>query len=201
MPVNSAKNQTGFTLIELIIGIVIFAIALTFITSLIFPQARKSVDPIMQVRATELANTLIREITAKAYDENSQNNTRCNDDLNDDGDFDDAGESACTAIGNFGPDSSELRNYPNSNFDDVDDYHGLQQGAGYSDAIIRNSLGEILLVNGQNLYAGFSVSVLVTYDGDMDGIADNDQSSKLILVNVTTPSGETLQFSTYRSNY
>ncbi|GAB2681331.1 type IV pilus modification PilV family protein [Aliiglaciecola aliphaticivorans] len=201
MPVTNSKAQAGFTLIEMIIGIVVFAIALTFITTLIFPQAGKSVDPIMQVRATELANTIISEITAMGYDENSQNSVRCNDDLNDDGDLDDAGEISCTPIGNFGPDSSEFRNNTNSNFDDVDDYHGLQQGAGFSDAIIRNSLGEILLVDGQNLYAGFSISVLVTYDGNMDGVTDSDQSSKLILVYVTTPGGETIEFSAYRSNY
>ncbi|MEP4891248.1 MAG: type II secretion system protein [Aliiglaciecola sp.] len=201
MPVINSKTQAGFTLIELIIGIVVFAIALTFITSLIFPQAGKSVDPIMQVRATELANTFIREISAMGYDENSGNSIRCNDDLNNDGDLDDAGESSCTPIGSFGPDDSEFRNNTNSNFDDVDDYHGLQQGAGYTDAVIRNSLGEILLVDGQNLYAGFSISVSVTYDGNMDGVTDTDQSAKLILVNVTTPGGETIAFSAYRSNY
>ncbi|MFA3791468.1 prepilin-type N-terminal cleavage/methylation domain-containing protein [Aliiglaciecola sp. SL4] len=201
MPVTNSKAQTGFTLIELIIGIVVFAVALTFITSLISPQAGKSVDPIMQVRATELANTIIREISAMSYDENSGNSIRCNDDLNNDGDLDDVGESSCTPIESFGPDDSEYRNNTNSNFDDVDDYHGLQQGAGFADAVIRNSLGEILLVDGQNLYAGFSVSVSVTYDGDMDGVTDTDQSAKLILVNVTTSGGETIAFSAYRSNY
>ena len=155
----------------------------------------------MQVRATELANTFIKEITAKAYDENSLGNRRCNDDLNNDGDYDDAGEIACTASNNLGPDASETRTASLSNFDDVDDYNGLQQGRGYTDSVIRNSLGEELIIDGQNLYAGFSVSITVTYDGDLNGTSDSNQSSKLILVNVVTPGDETLQFSAYRSNY
>ena len=189
--------QRGFTLIELIIGMVVFAVALTLVTTLIFPQAGRSVDPIMQVRATELAATLLREIAAKSYDENGIGSIRCNDDLNDDGDFDDNGESSCTAAGNLGPDAGESRDATASNFDDVDDYHGLTQSAGQ----IRNSLGEVLQVAGQNLYQGFSYTVGVVYDGNTDGVADNDQRTKLISIKVTTPGQETLVFSTYRSNY
>lgn len=193
--------QLGFTLIEMIIGIVIFGLALAMVTALIFPLAGRSVDPIMQVRATELAATLLREIGAKRFDENGTGSIRCNDDLNDDGDFTDTGESACTAAIDLGPETGESRNATTSNFNDVDDYNGLLQGAGQTDAVIRNSLGEVLVVDGQTLYAGFSVSVSVIYDGNLDGIADTDQTSKFVIVSVTTPGQETLQFSTYRSNY
>jgi MSHA pilin protein MshD len=203
MPViNNTKNrQLGFTLIEMIVGIVIFGIVLALVTTLIFPQARRSVDPIMQVRATELAATLLREISSKKFDENGTGTIRCNDDLNDDGDLDDTGEAACTAAIDLGPESGESRTATMSNFDDVDDYHGLLQGAGQTDPIIRNSLGEVLVVDGQTLYAGFSISVSVIYDGNLDGTADTDQTSKLVTVTVNTPGGEALQFSLYRSNY
>lgn len=197
---SSAIKQRGFTLIEMIVGIVIFGIALTLVTSLIFPQAGRSVDPIMQVRATELAGTLLREIGAKSFDENGTGTIRCNDDLNDDGDLEDAGESACTSAANLGFDSGESRQASKSNFDDVDDYHGLQQGAGYADPIV-NSLGEELILDGQSLYAGFSIRVSVVYDGNLDGIADSDQTAKLVTVTINTPGGEALQFATYRSNY
>lgn len=199
MPVT--KHNRGFTLIEMIVGIVIFAVVLGLMTTLIFPQAGRSVDPIMQVRATELANTLLREISAKRFDENGNGNIRCNDDLNDDGDLNDAGESACTASGSFGPDAGENRNATASNYDDVDDYHNLAQGLGQTDPVIRNSLGETILIDGVNLYSGFAVNVTVVYDGNMDGAADSDQSAKLITVTVTTPGGQDLHFSTYRSNY
>lgn len=199
MPVTN--KQTGFTLIEMIVGIVIFGVVLAFVTTLIFPQAGRSVDPIMQVRATELANTFLREISSKRFDENGNGTIRCNDDLDNDGDLNDTGESECTSAGNFGFDSGEQRNATLSNFDDVDDYNGLSQGAGQAELVIRNSLGEDIVVNGVNLYAGFIVNVTVVYDGNMDGTADSDQSAKLIVVTVTTPGGQDLNFSTYRSNY
>ena len=55
MPVTKLK---GFTLIEMVIGIVVFSIALTLFTSLIVPQVIRSVDPIFQVRASELGQVL-----------------------------------------------------------------------------------------------------------------------------------------------
>lgn len=196
-PSPNTHDQRGFTLIEMIVGIVVFAVALTLVTTLIFPQAGRSVDPIMQVRATELAATLMREITAKSFDENGEGSIRCNDDLNDDGDFEDNGESACTNSTDLGPESGESRNATTSNFDDIDDYNGLSESAGQ----IRNSLGEVLQLSGQNLYEGFSYTVSVVYDGNLDGISDNNQGAKLITISVTTPGGEALEFATYRSNY
>lgn len=192
-----AHYQQGFTLIEMIVGIVVFAVALTLVTTLIFPQAGRSVDPIMQVRATELAATLMREITSKPFDERGDGSIRCNDDLNNDGDFEDSGESTCTTAAALGPDPGEFRNETATDYDDVDDYNILSASGGE----IRNSLGEPLQLSGQNIYEGFSYSVSVTYDGNFDGIPDNIQSAKLIRIDITTPGGETLEFATYRSNY
>ncbi|MFT6209390.1 MAG: MSHA pilin protein MshD, partial [Colwellia sp.] len=78
------NKPRGFTLIELVVGIVVFSIALMLFTSLIVPQAVRSVDPIFQVRATELAQSLINEIVSKPFDENSNRTggtARCNEDL------------------------------------------------------------------------------------------------------------------------
>lgn len=188
-------RQQGFTLIEMVVGITVFAIALTLLTSLLLPQAGKSVDPIMQVRATELAQSLLNEISAKRFDENMTGSIRCNDDLNSDGDLDDSGESACSAI--LGPEQGEARNSSLSNFDDVDDFNGLVQGFGTTDPIIRNSLGEPIQLGSQNLYQGFVVSVNVFYDGT----AGNTQNRKRIEVLVTMPNSEQLRFAMFRSNY
>ena len=57
-----ANKASGFTLIELVIGIVVFSIALVLFTSLMVPQAIRSVDPIFQVRASELGQSLMNEI-------------------------------------------------------------------------------------------------------------------------------------------
>ena len=180
------RLQQGFTLIELIIGIVVFAVAMTMMTSLIFPQVQRSIEPIYQIRATELANTLINEIQAKPFDENSTpwlGLGRC----------DETDPPLCTLAGDLGPDNGP-DNETRDLFDDVDDYHQL------------NISGQHLISNQsyQDLYQNFALNVVVFYDSDFNGIEDSDITSrgaKLIQVTVTTPSGQTIKFATYRSNY
>jgi MSHA pilin protein MshD len=178
-----ANKRSGFTLIELVIGIVVFSIALTLFTSLIVPQAIRSVDPIFQVRAAELGQSLINEITSKSFDEKSDRTggaTIC--------------DATCIGSINLGPDSGESR----ANFDDVDDYDGLN----VSDGNIKNSLNETTILNGNNIYQGFSLNVSVVYDAAMDGTADTVAgNTKLITVTVTTPNDEDIIFSSFRSNY
>lgn len=177
------NDPAGFTLIELVIGIIVFSIALVLFTSLIVPQAIRSVDPIFQVRAAELGQSIINEISSKSFDEKSDRTGGSN--------FCDA---ACIGSINLGPDGSETR----ASFDDVDDYNGLT----VSDAEIKNALDQTTVLAGSNLYQGFSVNVRVVYDANMDGVADTIVgNTKLITVTVTTPNDEDIIFSTFRSNY
>ena len=181
---HSPSYNNGFTLIELVIGIVAFSISLSIITSLLLPQAQRSVEPILQVRATELAQSLLNEISAKSFDQHSDRVSglvRCNEDL-----VDDLDEKACTAEENFGNEEDDNR----EDYNDVDDYHNIN----VSDGEIVNSLGEAFIVNGKNLYQGFSANISVTY-------TDVNQSGKLITVTVITPTGQSLSFATIRSNF
>ena len=66
--------ERGFTLIELIVGIVLLAVALTGILGLLINQAPKAVDPVQQVRAAQLAQRLAGEILQKSFDEQSDHN-------------------------------------------------------------------------------------------------------------------------------
>jgi MSHA pilin protein MshD len=183
-------NSSGFTLIELVIGIVVFAISLSLIVSLLLPQAQRSVQPILQVRATELAQSLLNEISAKSFDQNSDRASgkiRCNEDLNNDGDLiNDDDETACTAEENFGNEEDDKR----EDYNDVDDYHNIN----VSDENIVNSVGDPFIVNNKNLYRGFSANISVTY-------TDIKQSGKLITVTIITPTGQSLSFATIRSNF
>ena len=109
MPVNKRQNG-GFTLVELILGMVVFVIALTIVTSLIVPQARQTAEPLIQLKASKLAQATINEILAKAYDENSDRSPpfqRC-----------DEKPSGCSATLGAEEASRDL-------YDDVDDYHNL----------------------------------------------------------------------------
>jgi MSHA pilin protein MshD len=187
---HNLNYSNGFTLIELVLGIVAFSISLSIITSLLLPQAQRSVEPILQVRATELAQSLLNEISAKSFDQYSDRVSglvRCNEDLNGDGDLvDDPGEVACTAEANFGNEEANNR----ENYNDVDDYHNID----VSDEDIVNSLGETLIVDGKNLYQGFNANITVTY-------TDVNQSGKLITVTIVTPTGQSLSFATIRRNF
>ncbi|MGJ8680147.1 prepilin-type N-terminal cleavage/methylation domain-containing protein [Paraglaciecola sp.] len=192
------KPIKGFTLVELVIGLVVFAIAMTLFVSLIVPQAIRSVDPIFQVRAAELGQALISEISNKPFDENSSRVggfVRCNE-------YNPSTDSTipCSVIGQ----TTGIR----LDFNDVDDYNGYT--ATGSD--IRNSLNQTLQVGtgaaSYNLYEGFSLSVSVYYDDNFDGIDDTIASgnnyvgnNKFIKVTVTTPNNEDIIFSTYRANY
>lgn len=178
---------SGFTLIELVVGMLVFAVALTFFSGMIVPQATRSIEPIFQVRATELAQSLINEISAKAFDEQSSRNgshLRCGE----------SGALACTGPANLGPDNGEGR----SSYNDVDDYNDPFD----ANTRILNGAGNNIVIDGANLYEGFSAKIRVTYDSNMDGQADNvTGNTKLITVIITTPSDEALVFASYRSNF
>jgi len=174
------NHSKGFTLIELVTGIVVLAISLTLLSTLLFPQARNSVDAIQQVRATELGNALMSEILARRFDEQSSanSNQRCGE-----GD-------PCTAPANLGPDGGETR----ADYDDVDDYDGLAQTGTDFATGQGNSIGD--------LYNGFALEVSVHYDENRDGVNDGAVGdAKLIRIVVTTPSGTAIPFASYRGNY
>src|SRR5690554_7972709 len=115
-------QQGGFTLIEIVVGIVTLGIALALLTVLLFPQAKRSAEPLLQMRAAELGIALMNEITSKSFDENSDHSggaVRCNE----------TGAPTCSVT--LGPEGETRDNY-----NDVDDYHGLSN--------MTNSLGDNL---------------------------------------------------------
>lgn len=199
MPVNHRShlysstfaNSKGFTLIELVVGIIIFAVAMVSVISFLQPQVKKGIDPIWQVRAASLAQSLSSEIVAKAFDENSSfagGVQRCNE-TNSAGTF-----VACSAPSALGPESGETRDL----YDDVDDYNGFS----FSGASILTSIGLTSTVNGNNIYSGFQAQVSVFYDSNLDGVADATAGSrKVILITITTPGGERINATTVKGNY
>ena len=188
------KRESGFTLIEMVIGIIALMVSFSLVVTVLSPQASRSVDPMLQVRAAELGQALIEEIYGKAFDEQSTRVfgvARCSEVG--------LGAQNCTVI----PQScasgitSATEESARALFDDVDDYHCLSQ----SGSTIQTSLGV-----GLPIYEGFSITVQVQYDSDMNGVTSSipettGSIAKLITVSVTTPVQDTLVFSTYKFNY
>ena len=171
----------GFTLVELIVGIVALAIVLTLMTTFIFPQARNSVSPIYQVRAAELGNSLLGEVMGRGFDENSDftgGTQRCGEQNYD----------LCTDPANFGPDG-ETRD----SFNDVDDYHQLES----TFPNLQDALGEDIAVR----YPNFGLAVAVCYSDDEGNCGNAITPFKRITVTVTTPDNTSFAFSGIRGNF
>lgn len=167
----------GFSLIEMIVSIVTLGVALTAVAVLIYPAIEESPEPAVQIRAVELGQAYLDEILGKRYDANTgQGGTpRC--------DSSDPGAQACTAA--LGPEAPETR----ALFDDVDDYHGLD------DSPPVDALG-----NARGRYARYRVQVQVSYAGSALGLAD-ERDAKRVDVTVTSPLGDQFPFSAYRVNF
>jgi MSHA pilin protein MshD len=187
-------SQQGFTLIEIIVGIVVLSIAFSIFTSLIYPLANQSAKQVHQIKAAELGQSMINEIIAKAFDENSDKSGgvyRCGEDSNNDGEIKAEDGEKCSKT--MGPEGSEAEeSEKREQFDDVDDYNNL--------LIIKNSLGDSL----NDIYVGYQINVKVINDSDYDGDhddADNNFTAKLITVTVTTPQGVDFVFAVYRVNF
>ncbi len=97
-------SQTGATLIEMIVSIVIISVTVTSVMMVIVQVGRTSADPMIRTQATAIAQAYMDEILVQALDDP------------------DGGETG-------GPEAGEAR----ATFDDVSDYHGLADTAGAVD--------------------------------------------------------------------
>ncbi len=188
------KKASGFTLIELVIGIVVLSLSFTVLFQMILPTATQGATQIHQIRAAELGQSIMSEIMGKAFDDNSDmmgGMLRCGEDADKDGNID----QACTIISGDETDSEEGSN--RSLFDDVDDYNYYRNNSLVEDSLSSNSDTDLA-----DLYKGFTVNINVINDGDYDGVTDNVYSiAKLITLTVKTAEGVEITFSSYKANF
>lgn len=194
-PVMSNK-QLGLSLVELIITIVIIAIALVGISAMLNSGLSRNADALIQVRTVALAQAYLDEILGKRYDERTRSRgvPPCRASA--------PPARQCTAEASFGPDGSETR----ARFDDVDDYHGLDEGEGQINPL-QDARGDT-----RTGYDNFRVEVDVRYinvgvgeEEESLGVnneLDDQYDAKLITVTVTHSTATTgIDFSAYKSNF
>ncbi|WP_258807461.1 prepilin-type N-terminal cleavage/methylation domain-containing protein [Pseudidiomarina sp. CB1] len=177
--VTAATSMRGFTLIELIIGVVVLAFALSLVATLIFPQALRSAEPVLQVRAANLAQAFIEEIQGKSFDENSDRSggsLRCGE----------TGAPACSST--LGPDS-ETR----ERFDDIDDYHLLH--------VAQPNLQDALGTDISDDYRGFSYAIEVCYSDPQGSCSGTVTRFKRVQVTFTTAQSQDFTFAFIKGNY
>ncbi|RTR31237.1 type II secretion system protein [Shewanella atlantica] len=179
----------GFTLVELVVGMVVLSIALVMLTSMLFPQADRAAETLHRVRSAELAHSVMNEIWGKRYDQNTNPNggvPACGAEPRSDLGL--PAGLACTTQGNLGPDIGENRN----SYNDVDDYDGLNQNSLMLNAAVTTGVNADTYAS---RYPNYLMAVAVTYH------EHPDLNRKLITVTVTTPSGEQIVYNAVRSNY
>ena len=181
MPISAVNKSLGFTLIEIIIGIVALGISLSIITTLIVPAEQQSADQIHQIKAAELGQSMLDEILGRAFDENSDHAGsvwRCDETTP-------VVRPSCSPVASFGVhDAGESTR---DTFDDVDDYDGFNSKV--------NSTNQNL----DDGYSSFTISVRVAYGGEALGLSHT--LAKSVTVTITTPLGTAIEFTGYKSNF
>lgn len=162
--------EKGFSLVEVIITIVIIGIALVAAISGWGTIARHSADVMWQTKVSYLGQAYLEEILSRRFDENTPvGGGSCSPACSDENT-----EFGVTGGAPFVSKDGESR----ENFDDVDDYDGIDE----------NAVGLFVGLIGQvEAYNNYSVSVDVSYVGTTYLGGSDNQLLKEINVTVTPP--------------
>jgi MSHA pilin protein MshD len=177
------RYSAGFTLVEIIVGLVISSIAVSLVATLIFPLYARSVEPVFQIRAAELAQSILDDALSRRYDQATPagGSPPCD-------------AASCTAAGALGREGLEA---DRGDFNDVDDFN-IFCGPDFDPQDVN---GEVIAE-----LDNYKVSVCVAYDGNYNGVlneaAADEINAKLITVTVTPPvQASVVEISAYRGNY
>jgi len=173
------KQQYGFTLIELVVFIVVLAVGLTGTVLVINQTVANAPKAMMHIRAMEIAQAYLDEISTKRFDENTGQGGLpvC------DSPTPVAPITPCSNV--MGPEGSETRNI----FNDVDDYHGTNDSPPVDASGITNAD-----------YVGYGVQISISYAGNDLALANNRFAKRINLV-ITSPFGDQIPVSYYRTNF
>ena len=203
-----SSSQSGLSLIEAIIFILIISIGLTGIISVYLYTTSNSANTMLSLKTVELSQALMDEILSKSYDEKTPTGGGC---------VGSGANTACnssTALSAFGIDGVESR----PNFNDVDDYHDIAYcGAGITTPAANcTSCTNMLDGSGNDIsanYSGYSVCIRVSFAGNEMNtvalgagttyasftVASND--AKRIDIFVRVPLDAALTFTAYKANF
>ena len=195
------KKVRGFTLIEIIIGIVVLSIALTGGLSLLISQVDAYRDPLIKEKSVQIAKRVVHEIQIRAYDEKSDIGGgifRCSETV--------GGISLGHCSAKYGTDSGELML---DTLDDVDDFDTAKLcpklSGSYSCSdnnylpvvyFFSDAANEATQKRYNDYYAGFLVKIEVV-PAKISGDAD---SAKKITVTVRQSDGLEIEYSFIKAN-
>ncbi len=169
------RTACGFTLIEMVVGMVVLGIALVMMATLLFPLAERSAQGVQRAKAAQLGQAVLAELAGRRLDVATPLGggavpvlTCCPDD---------PAVCAAAAAEPDNPGSWEL----------LDRFDGFD---GPADRLL-----------GGALYHGFRVAIAVQCQ-DADAVGTRwPGGAKLTEVTITSPAGERLEFAQLRGNY
>ncbi|CAH8227652.1 prepilin-type N-terminal cleavage/methylation domain-containing protein [Vibrio aestuarianus] len=184
----AAKRKTGFTLIEMIIVITLIAIAMTSITTALYPRSQQSAEQVLAVKAAELGRAVLDEVMGRTFDENSGPNGGVPECVL----VATTGRETCTLPSALGPDAGESAN---TLYNDVDDFHGLTGS-------VKDVLGADISAD----YQRYNVEIKVFYEQNNGGVMTGQDAGtitdyKRISVVIIDPSGNRYPFAATRGNF
>jgi len=107
---DTVTARNGFSLIEVIMIIVIVAVAIPTLLIIVGQEAKQGVEPELRVTATNVGQQLLEEIRTKCWDANLISGGVC-------------GAATMISYSNIGEDSEgTCGSLPCNNYDDIDDY-------------------------------------------------------------------------------
>lgn len=194
----SHRKSTGFTLVELVIGMVVLAVALMAMSTMLIAQNKDAREPLHRLRASQLGQSIMQNIISRSYDEKSHHNGaeyRCGEvwwqganwyDESTGGWSTGPNPTVIPCSTHYGIDASsnEVAGR-HQDFNDVDDF--IQPTF-----VSAETYGNILGGNLDSQFALYSVMINVVAAG---------LHAKQIVVTVRTPSGEDIVFSALKGNY
>ena len=191
------SKQQGFSLLELVFGIVLLGIVMTGALVTLINLSPNTVNTVMDVRAAQFAQRLLNEIASQKYDHANENLT-CG-----------AASLPCTPQEDYGPELTEGETTLAS-FNDVDDYHTPAIcAADLADCVDKEWVPACWFTtdgcsSSNNAYQQFLVNIKVSptefIEKDGESSTGTDSAKKIVLT-IKQPSGIDWQFAVLRGNY
>lgn len=190
------RHKSGFSLVELVVGIVVLAIALLAMTTMLISQSKDALEPIHRLRASQLGQSILQNILSRSYDQNSDHNGgvyRCGEIWGDSNLWYDSSDQTWKSTGiptivacssNDGIDIGEAAG-EHQNFNDVDDFIE-------NDFVSIVDYGNVLGNDFPSQVQNYSVKITVLPNG---------AAFKEISVTIKTPTNEEIVFSALKGNY